>query len=143
MTDKYNSLEYPLLAEKYARDGLSNTQIAEKFGISEATFYNWQTKHLEFLEAIKRGKKPVDVEVENALLKRALGYEYEEKTTEIEVGTDGQPRATKIKTIKKHIAPDVGAIAFWLKNRNSKDWKEKNHTDIINKIQGFIEYEIE
>jgi len=130
MTNKYNELENPLLAEKYARDGLSNNQIASKFGISEATLYNWQKKHLEFLEAIKRGKKPVDIQVENALLKRALGYEYEEKTTEIEVGTDGQPRATKIRTVKKHISPDVGAIAFWLKNRNPDQWRDSSNIDL-------------
>ncbi len=130
MTNKYNAIENPLLAEKYARDGLSNEQIAFKFGISVATLYNWQKKYIEFLEAIKRGKKPVDIEVENALLKRALGYEFEEKTTEIEVGIDGEPKVTKVKTVKKHISPDVGAIAFWLKNRNPDQWKEINRTDL-------------
>ena len=114
MTCKYNNDEHPLLAEKYARDGLSNEQIATKFGISFQTLYNWQNKHIEFFEALKRAK----------------GYDYEEKTTEVEISMDGTPKATKIRTIKKHIAPDVGAIAFWLKNRNPEQWKEISKTDI-------------
>lgn len=133
MTNKYKPNEDPLLAEKYARDGLSNSQIAFKFGISEATLYNWQKKHIEFLEAIKRGKKPVDIEVENALLKRALGYDYEEKTTEVEIGPDGQPKPSKIRTVKKHVPADIGAIAFWLKNRNSDQWKDSSNIDLTSK----------
>ena len=78
----------------------------------------------EFKNAIKRGKKPVDIEVENSLLKRATGYDFDEKTTEVEVGEDGEPKVTKVKTTKKHVPGDVGAQAFWLKNRNPKVWRD-------------------
>ena len=137
---KYDPNEHILLAEKFARDGLSNEQIALKFQISESTFYKWQNEKSEFSEAIKKGKKPVDVEVENALLKRAIGYEIEEETTETEIGANGTPR-TKTRTVKKHIAPDVGAIAFWLKNRNPDQWREVNKTDLtIKDLDTGIDY---
>lgn len=51
-------------------------------GISTSTLYGWKKKYSEFSEALKRGKEIIDREVENALLKRALGYEYEEITQE-------------------------------------------------------------
>lgn len=129
----YNADNFPLFAEGYARNGLNDIQIAEKLGVSLATYYNYQIKYVEFLEAIKRGKKPVDTEVENSLLKRALGYDYEEKSTEVEIGKDGKPTPTKIKTTKKHIPGDVGAMAFWLKNRKSSDWRDKRELGLTDK----------
>ena len=66
--------------EGWARDGLTNEQIAQNIGITQSTLYEWQKKYSEISEALKRGKDIVDRQVENALLKRALGYEYTEKT---------------------------------------------------------------
>ena len=47
-------------------------------GVSTATLYNYKRNHLEILEALKKGKEVIDIQVENALLKRALGYSYSE-----------------------------------------------------------------
>lgn len=60
-----------LLLEAWARDGLTDEQIAEKMGINTATLYRYKEKYCEICEALKRGKEVVDVEVENALLKLA------------------------------------------------------------------------
>lgn len=60
-----------LLLESWARDGLTDEQIAHNMGISESTLYNWKNKYVEILESLKRGKDVVDVEVENALLELA------------------------------------------------------------------------
>lgn len=57
----------------WARDGLTDRQIANNLGVSEATLYNWKRDHLEILEALKKGKEIVDFEVENALLQKAIG----------------------------------------------------------------------
>lgn len=59
------------LLEGWARDGLTDEQIARKMNISIATFYNWKSSYLEILEALKKGKEVVDFEVENALLSAA------------------------------------------------------------------------
>ncbi|WP_367569054.1 helix-turn-helix domain-containing protein [Lacrimispora sp.] len=67
-----------LLLEAWARDGLTDEQIAHNMGISKATLYNYKRDHLDILEALKRGKEVVDILVENALLKRALGYSFNE-----------------------------------------------------------------
>lgn len=109
-----------LLLEGYARDGLTDEQIAGKIGINPATLYKWIDRFGEIGEAIKRGKAPVDFEVENALLKRARGYEYEEVVTE--VYGDGKKH---VKKIKRHVPPDVTAQIFWLKNRRPDRWRDK------------------
>lgn len=60
------------LVEGWARDGLTNEQIAHNLGISTALLYKYQKEHIEFLESLKKGKEVIDFEVENALLKNAL-----------------------------------------------------------------------
>lgn len=60
------------LLEGWARDGLTDEQIAQNMGVSTSTFYEWKKKHPEISEALKKGKDVVDYEVENALLKQAM-----------------------------------------------------------------------
>lgn len=61
-----------LLLEGWARDGLTDEQIAKNMGISVKTLFNYKTNHLPILQALKKGKEVVDYEVENALLSSAL-----------------------------------------------------------------------
>lgn len=105
-----------ILLEGWARDGLTDKQIATNIGIDRSTLYDWKKKESIISDTLKKGKEVVDFEVENALLKRALGYEYEEKTYENGVLT---------KTIIKQVAPDTTAQIFWLKNRKKAQWRDK------------------
>lgn len=108
-----------ILLEGWARDGLTDEQIAHNCGCGVRTLYDWKEKHSQISQALKKGKEVVDREVENALLKRALGYEYEEKR--IKQSGDGIE-----KTItKKHVSPDVTAIIYWLKNRMPERYRDK------------------
>lgn len=68
-----------LKLESWARNGLTDKQIAHNIGISEQTLNNWKKAYPSFLETLKRGKEVIDIEVENALLKRALGYSCSEE----------------------------------------------------------------
>lgn len=104
------------LVECWARDGLTDEQIANNLGIHVATFYEYKKKHNEFSESLKRGKDIIDYQVENALLKRALGYEYEEVTYE---------HGEETKRVLKHVVPDTTAQIFWLKNRKPQQWRDK------------------
>ncbi len=113
-----------LKLEGWARDGLTDEQIACKLGIRTSTLYVWKNKFLEFSEALKRGKEVVDRMVENALLKRALGYSYEEKTYE----NDGD-KMVLTKTVVKEVLPDTTAQIFWLKNRKPETWRSKIEID--------------
>ena len=61
-----------ILVEGWAREGLTDEQIANNLGISTSTFYEYKKNYSEFSEALKKGKEIVDFEVENALLKNAL-----------------------------------------------------------------------
>ena len=121
---KYND-DFPILGEGFARDGLNDVQIAEKLGIVMSTYYKYQQQHKEFKEALRRGKGPVDTRVENALLKRALGYE----ATERQVDTDGDGNVIRQRVVHKEMAPDVTAEKFWLANRRPAVWRERHHIE--------------
>lgn len=114
-----------LLLEAWARNGLTDEQIAHNMGVSVATLSNYKNKYLEILEALKKGKEVVDIEVENALLKRALGYRYDEITIE-----DGE----ETKRVTKEVQPDTTAQIFWLKNRRPDLWRDKQNIEVSKPI---------
>lgn len=111
----------------WTRDGLSEAQIAKNFGISAITF-NRAKKDPEFGESIRKAliqtKDVVDMEVENMLLKRARGYEYDEVTEEYEMGV-----LVKRKVTHKMVVPDTSAQIFWLKNRQPDKWRDRREVD--------------
>ena len=72
--DKWTTPEGLIQLEGWARDGLTDEQIAHNIGISTSTLYNWKNKKLEIVESLKKGKSVVDREIENALFKRAKGF---------------------------------------------------------------------
>lgn len=124
-----------LKIEAWARDGLTDEQIAHNMGISVATLYNWKTKYLEILESLKRGKEVIDIEVENALLKRALGYKYTETTKELITNpATNEQELVVTKTVEKEVVPDTTAQIFWLKNRKPNDWRDKQNIEVNGKI---------
>lgn len=71
-------------------------------------------------EALKKGKEVVDMEVENALLKSALGFEYQEEA----ITTKGD-----VVTVKKFERPNITAQIFWLKNRKPSVWRDKQEIE--------------
>ncbi len=109
-----------LRLEAWARDGLIDKQIAENIGITTTTLYDWKNKYPAISEALKRGKEVVDIHVENALLKRALGYEYDEVKEKYEYG-----RMVERTVTRKEVVPDTTAQIFWLKNRRPEKWRDK------------------
>lgn len=124
------SKDFPVYAEMFLREGMTESVCAKKLGVHTSTFEEYKNRYPEFQEAIKRGKAPVDFEVECALLKRAKGYTFEEKSTTTKIMPDGSGVVAEIKKTIKEVPPDVGAIAFWLKNRRPEKWRESKHIDV-------------
>lgn len=116
-----------LAIESWASDGLLNKDIALNIGITEGTFNNWCSKFGEINEALKKGRAPVVRAIENALIKNAKGFEYEEQTIEMWVD-DGGNKKQKIIKHQKYSRPDSSAAMFLLKNY--KPNKYRNYTDL-------------
>lgn len=88
-----------LLLQGWARNGLTNEQIASNMDIAVSTLWEWRKKSPKISSALKIGKDEADIQVENALYKEAL-------------------------------KGNTTAIIFWLKNRKSKEWRDKIQQEI-------------
>lgn len=117
--------------EAWARDGLTDEQISKNMGIAYSTLRVWRDKYPPISAALKRGKEVVDFEVENQLLKRALGYNYDEVKT-VQKMVDGKKYVEKT-VITKHVIPDTTAQIFWLKNRKPDVWMDRKAKEVENK----------
>lgn len=131
-----------LRIEGWARDGLSLAQIAHNVGVADSTFRRWKEENEALSAAIKRGNAPVDLEVENAMLKSALGHK-ETVRKAIKVKTEKQ-KVGEGKIVEEHIEyvdeevyipPQVVAQIFWLKNRRPDKWKDKIEQTVVTEVE--------
>ena len=122
----------------WARDGLTDEDIAKKININVSTLYEWKNKYPEINEALKNGKEIADIAVENALYKRAVGYTYIEQTKELQTVIDpdtGQKTQKLVvtKEVTKEVIPDTTAQIYWLSNRKNAKWRRNPDADVDNK----------
>ena len=132
---KYNK-QTPTTAGWLARDGKTDDEIAEALGISRSTLAEWKKKYPELSDALKENKEVIDRKVEDSLLKRATGYNYEK--TEIEAAMQGNREVKKKKVIQMHVPPDPVSCFFWLKNRKPDVWRADMKSLDFDKAKGEI-----
>ena len=125
-----------LRLQGWARDGLTDEQIATNMGINVATLYRWENEFCDIRNALKDGKEVVDRQVENALLKSALGYMYDEVTEE---RRDDELVVTKV--VHKEVQPNTTAQIFWLKNRKRAEWRDRVENAITGADGGAVKVE--
>ena len=131
--EKWLTEEGLLQIEEWARLGLTEEQISHNMGINRSTLSAWKRDYPIIREHLMKGKEVVDIQVENALLKKALGFEYEEIKEIIDTSESGHERV-RIEKTKKYSLPDTTAQIFWLKNRRPEDWRDKRYTDEVQEL---------
>lgn len=112
-----------LLIEGWARDGLTDKQIASNIGINETTLNRWKKDHLPIMQVLKESKEIADRQVENALHKNATGFYYEE---------DVVTNQGNVVRVKKYSKPNTTAQIFWMKNRKPEYWRDKQEIEQTN-----------
>lgn len=107
-----------LKLQRWLRDGCTDEQLAHNMCISYTTFQRWKKKE-EFGDIIIREREGCVTEVENALYKRALGYDYMEQQLD---------KYGNVVEVRRHLPPDTKAATFYLTNRKENKWKTKVET---------------
>lgn len=117
--------EYNEQSYKLCLLGATDKDLADFFEVEESTINNWKSEFPEFLESIKRGKLIADANVADRLYQKALGYEHDD--IELKVVSNGNNSGSEVQKVpvRKYYPPDTTAAIFWLKNRRSKDWRDK------------------
>lgn len=129
----YDPRIHPQLAKWIARGGATDKEMAKEMGIAKSTLNRWKKEHPEFAEALRENKSFVDSLVEDSLLKRAVGFEYEE--TEITATPQGSGKDKdkqskgRVKRVKRLVIPDVTAQIYWLNNRQPGRWRNRRMQD--------------
>ena len=130
--DKWICEDGLLQISAWARDGLSEKDIANNMGVAYSTFNDWKKRFSELSEALKKSKAIADIVVENALYRNATGYSYIEQVsaTKKEVFYKDGKREKEIVTpialdLVRHKPPETTAQIYWLKNRKPIEWRDK------------------
>ncbi len=126
---KYETNVAPYLdrIKLWVAKGATNTEVAEKLGITRESLNQYRRKYADVADALEIPRGAVDDEVEAALYKRCKGYDYEEVTKWQTIGPGGKIIWLEKRTTK-HLPPDPSSIQFWLTNRRKPEWKRMPDT---------------
>lgn len=103
----------------WRRNGVSLIEIATKnIGISKTAWWGWYKESEDLRKACATAKEVADYTVEDALFRRAVGYDYWEEDWELVEG-----EIILVRKRKKHLPPDTKAILSWLYNRLPNVWR--------------------
>jgi hypothetical protein len=120
--------------------GATDKEIADFFEVVESTLNLWKLEYPEFSESLKKGKTLADANVGQRLYERALGFEHDsEEIKVVSMGKEGS--AIERVPIRKIYPPDTVAAIFWLKNRQSSKWRDKQeveHSGEVKTITGMV-----
>lgn len=126
--NKYDTEIKPYINDirEAVKSGATVEEIAEAFGISVSTLYKYKAEKKELSEAFTRGRAKIIFDIKAALLKKALGYEYEEEKRVGKKDKDGE-NIILVEKYKKHQPPSETAAAMLLRNY-SPDWLDNDQT---------------
>jgi hypothetical protein len=128
---KYNE-SIPKQAEKLAKFGATDKDLADFFEVAESTINLWKEEHPEFSESLKRGKDLADGQVIKSLYQRATGYEHPDVDIRTVSVGGGISQIVETEIVKRY-PPDTTAAIFWLKNRRPQEWRDRQEIDHTSK----------
>lgn len=133
--DDIISEEGLLLIAAWTRDGLTQNAIFNRLGITQQTWYNWRRKSEKRQDdpigtALRKGKEIIDYQVENALLKAALGYKTVTVKTVMGPPNKNGNREVRVERTESEIGPNTTACLAWLNNRKPDAWR-RNRDSVL------------
>lgn len=138
------------LIAHWAKDGLTDEQIAKKLGIAYSTFRELIKKHEELSALLKRSKELVDYEVEESLFKKCVGFYVKEgrafKVKDVfydEEGRRCERERIEVAEVDVFIPPDTMAMAIWLNNRKPDKWRRNANKEKLDEKRFEHEKEID
>lgn len=95
--------------------GAADADIIREVGISDQELQSLYNAYPE-LQQVRKAKHIADQQMEECLLKRAMGYDVEE--TEVVASKDGKP--IKVKRTKRHVPASIQACKLLMRFRNRR-----------------------
>lgn len=96
---------------------MTEQQIAETLGVGYSSFREYKKQYQALTDALKKGRRELVIELRSTLIKKAKGFNYEEKKI---IKKGGAVVREEIYT--KASTPDVAALNLLLKNYDKENW---------------------
>lgn len=122
--------EFVEQARKLCALGATDIELADFFEVERTTIWRWSQQHEDFCNALKSGKAAADERVERSLYAKAIGYTHDAVKIFMPANADGPVYAP----YREHVPPDTTAAIFWLKNRRSKEWRDKQEVEVTGRV---------
>lgn len=113
---RWSAPEGLALLAAWRREGCPTEEIARRCGVREAVLLGWAQRCPGVEAALRTTGEAADAQVENALLRRALGYRY------TEIVEDENGGVVKRRETQKYEPPNITAIKLWLSCRLPEKW---------------------
>lgn len=123
----------------WRKQGMTEAQIYTKLGIASSTWEKYKLEFVELMEVLKNSKEILIEQLEASLFQIAMGYEYEESKETKVLSASGDVLEKRQEVQKKQSLPNMGAIAFALKNLSHEKWKDKRDVQIEGAIENKTE----
>jgi hypothetical protein len=117
------------------KNGATVKEIAAALDIAESTLNKYKAEKTELSAAFTCGRANIVIDIRAALLKKALGYEYQEKKQYIRKDENGE-NVTYTEITTKHQPPSETAGAMLLRNYD-ENWIDKDSITTQLKQQEF------
>lgn len=128
---------------KLVSHGLKNNEIESILRIEKGSIDQYAKKSPEFVKEMEIAPIKIDIEVETALFRRAVGYETTEDhwiyTPIFSEGSDEpELKLKEIKKVKKFVPPDASSALIWLYNRRGERWSKNPNVNNNVSIEDFL-----
>lgn len=117
----------PDVIKVIAMQGYTDDELAMMFGLDPRVVNGWRKMYPSFDKAIEEGRSLADLQVIEALHKKAVGYSYKD---EVVIRARGKSTIAKVK---RRVEPETNAIKFWLSNRDPERWSDRTHHQVTGK----------
>lgn len=127
-------------AAKLCALGATDDELADFFDVHRSTIYRWKLEYPEFCDSIKSAKEVADERVERSLYQKATGYDFTEEQA-IKIKLEQYKEEVEVVEVRKHSPADTTAAIFWLKNRRSGAWRDKQEVEhnVSNELSALME----
>ena len=133
---KYSPAYHDDWAWSLAIKGATDQDIADAFRVSRRTIIRWRQTYPSFNTACQSGKEVADAKVKKSLFERAVGFEYQEKESVIDVDPrTGEQKPVRVRTLTKKAVPDTMAQMYWLNNRCRDEFSQTQKVTLDGAVQ--------
>lgn len=120
-----------LMLEGWARDGLTDKDIAEKkLHIGERTLTAWKSRYSAIRAALKKGRAPVAEEIENTMYDMCRVQTYKDVVEEITTDANGKVISKHKRITTREVAPNPTLIIFAMKNLKPNKWRDRQIVNV-------------